>query len=104
MARDWSSETPDRVLGLWFPADMDDSTEEARRAKLLYATETLKKANGVQGLSSGALGVVGGLVYGFGPDGRWHAFGITHPAVAAGEPNPHEAEWLLFHAAAPAGG
>lgn len=38
-----------------------------------------------------------------GPDGRWHAFGITHPAVAAGEPNPHEAEWLLFHAAAPAG-
>lgn len=38
-----------------------------------------------------------------GPDGRWHAFGITHPAVAAGEPDPHEAEWLLFHAAAPAG-
>ncbi len=38
-----------------------------------------------------------------GPDGRWHAFGITHPAVADGEPNPHEAEWLLFHAAAPRG-
>lgn len=38
-----------------------------------------------------------------GPDGRWHAFGITHPAVPSGEPNPHEAEWLLFHAAAPAG-
>lgn len=38
-----------------------------------------------------------------GPDGRWHAFGITHPAVAGGEPNPHEAEWLLFHAAAPVG-
>jgi len=38
-----------------------------------------------------------------GPDGRWHAFGITHPAVAAGEPDPHEAEWLLFHAAAPEG-
>jgi hypothetical protein len=42
----------------------DDGTEEARRAKLLYATETLKKANGVQGLGAGALGVVGGLVYG----------------------------------------
>jgi arabinan endo-1,5-alpha-L-arabinosidase len=38
-----------------------------------------------------------------GPDGRWHAFGITHPAVAAGEPDPHEAEWFLFHAAAPVG-
>ena len=38
-----------------------------------------------------------------GPDGRWHAFGITHPAVPSGEPNPHEAEWLLFHAAAPFG-
>ena len=38
-----------------------------------------------------------------GPDGRWHAFGITHPAVAKGEPNPHEAEWFLFHAAAPVG-
>ena len=38
-----------------------------------------------------------------GPDGRWHAFGITHPAVKAGEPNPHEAEWLLFHAVAPVG-
>ena len=38
-----------------------------------------------------------------GPDGRWHAFGITHPAVAAGEPNPHEAEWMSFHAVAPPG-
>jgi arabinan endo-1,5-alpha-L-arabinosidase len=38
-----------------------------------------------------------------GPDGRWHAFGITHPAVPHGEPNPHEAEWLLFHAATPSG-
>jgi len=38
-----------------------------------------------------------------GPDGRWHAFGITHPAVATGEPNPHEAEWFSFHAVAPAG-
>ncbi len=42
----------------------DDSTEEARRAKLRYATDTLKKANGVQGLASGALGVAGGLIYG----------------------------------------
>lgn len=38
-----------------------------------------------------------------GPDGRWHAIGITHPAVAAGEPNPHEAEWLAFHAVSPVG-
>lgn len=38
-----------------------------------------------------------------GPDRRWHAFGITHPAVAAGEPNPHEGEWMSFHAVAPAG-
>jgi len=42
----------------------DDGSEEARRAKLLYATNTLKKANGVQSLNAGALGVVGGLVYG----------------------------------------
>jgi hypothetical protein len=42
----------------------DDGSEEARRAKLLYATQTLKKANGVQSLNAGALGVVGGLVYG----------------------------------------
>lgn len=42
----------------------DDGSEEARRAKLLYATNTLKKASGVQSLSAGALGVVGGLVYG----------------------------------------
>lgn len=38
-----------------------------------------------------------------GPDGRWHAIGITHPAVAAGEPNPHEAEWLSFHAVSSVG-
>jgi hypothetical protein len=42
----------------------DDSTEEARRAKLLYATNTLKKAAAVQELSGGALGVTGALVYG----------------------------------------
>jgi len=42
----------------------DDSTEEARRAKLLYATNTLKKASAVQELSGGALGVVGSVVYG----------------------------------------
>ena len=42
----------------------DDGSEEARRAKLLYATNTLKKANGVQSLNAGALGTVGGLIYG----------------------------------------
>ena len=42
----------------------DSSTEEARRAQLRYATETLKKASNVQALNSGALGIVGGLVYG----------------------------------------
>ena len=42
----------------------DDGSEEARRAKLLYATQTLKKANGVQSLSTGALPTVGGLIYG----------------------------------------
>ncbi len=35
-----------------------------------------------------------------GPDGRWHALGITHPDGGA---NVHEAEWLAFHAAAPVG-
>ncbi len=39
-----------------------------------------------------------------GPDGRWHAFGITHPAVAPTEPDPHEAEWFSFHAVSPVGG
>lgn len=30
-----------------------------------------------------------------GPDGRWHAFGITHPAVAAGETGGPESPTLL---------
>ena len=42
----------------------DSSTEEARRAQLRYATQTLKKASAVQGLNAGALGVAGGLIYG----------------------------------------
>ena len=42
----------------------DDGSEEARREKLRYATSTLKKANGVQSLSAGALGVAGGLIFG----------------------------------------
>jgi hypothetical protein len=42
----------------------DDSTEEARRAKLLYATQTLKKSAGVEELMGGALGVAGSLIYG----------------------------------------
>ena len=42
----------------------DDSSAEARRAQLLYATQTLQKASNVQSLNAGALGVVGGLVYG----------------------------------------
>lgn len=42
----------------------DDGTEEARRAKLRYATETLKKASGVQELSGGALAIGGMLIYG----------------------------------------
>ena len=43
---------------------MDDSTEEARRAKLLYATQTLKKAAAVEEFMGGPLGVVGSLMYG----------------------------------------
>jgi beta-fructofuranosidase len=35
-----------------------------------------------------------------GPDGRWHALGITHPE---GGVAVHEAEWLAFNAAAPEG-
>lgn len=31
MASDWASETPDRVLDLWFPADLDDTRPEARQ-------------------------------------------------------------------------
>jgi len=42
----------------------DDDTEEARRAKLLYATNTLKKASTTQELGGGALGLTGALVYG----------------------------------------
>lgn len=42
----------------------DESTEEARRAKLLYATETLQKANDTQGLLGGPLGLVGATVFG----------------------------------------
>jgi len=37
-----------------------------------------------------------------GRDGRWHAFGITHPQPPPGA-NVHEAEWLSFHAASPVG-
>ncbi len=43
---------------------MDDGTEEARRAKLLYATQTLKKAAAVEEFMGGALGVVGSVMYG----------------------------------------
>jgi hypothetical protein len=43
---------------------LDDGTEEARRAKLLYATETLKQAADVEELMGGPLGVVGSLIYG----------------------------------------
>jgi hypothetical protein len=42
----------------------DESTEEARRAKLLYATQTLQKASNVQAFGSGALGIASSLIYG----------------------------------------
>lgn len=42
----------------------DDGSEEARRAKLRYATETLEKASNVQSLSGGAAPLVGSLIYG----------------------------------------
>lgn len=42
----------------------DASTEEARRAKLRYATETLQKANDTQELLAGPLGVVGATIFG----------------------------------------
>jgi len=43
-----------------------------------------------------------------GADGCWHALGITHPQPPGYNPphygrGVHEAEWLLFHAVAPAG-
>jgi len=42
----------------------DDSTEEARRAKLLYATQTLKKSAAVEEFMAGPMGIVGSLTYG----------------------------------------
>jgi len=42
----------------------DGSTEEARRAKLRYATDTLKKSAEVEGLMGGASGVTLALIYG----------------------------------------
>lgn len=33
-----------------------------------------------------------------GKDGRWHAFGITHPKPPEGAADIHEAEWMSFHA------
>jgi hypothetical protein len=42
----------------------DASTEEARRLKLQYATETLEKANASQELFAGPLGVVGATIFG----------------------------------------
>ncbi len=43
---------------------MDDSTEAARRAKLLYATETLEKGSSSQGFFAGAFPIVGATLYG----------------------------------------
>jgi hypothetical protein len=43
---------------------LDDSTEDARRAKLLYATQTLKKSAAVEEFMGGPFGVVGSLMYG----------------------------------------
>jgi len=45
-------------------ARKDASTEEARRAKLRYATETLQKANDTQELLAGPLGVAGATIFG----------------------------------------
>ena len=42
----------------------DDGTEEARRAKLLYATQTLKKSASVEEFMAGPMGIVGSLTYG----------------------------------------
>lgn len=35
-----------------------------------------------------------------GPDGRWHAFGITHPESLPGQ-RRHQGEYVLFHAVSP---
>lgn len=43
---------------------MDESTEEARREKLRYATKTLQKASNVQAFTTGAAPIVGSLIYG----------------------------------------
>ena len=43
---------------------MDDTSEVARKAQLLYATNTLKKASAVQGMNAGALGVGFSVIYG----------------------------------------
>ncbi|MEM8608176.1 MAG: hypothetical protein AAGF92_13780 [Myxococcota bacterium] len=45
-------------------AKKDGSTPEARVAKLKYATDTLRKANGTQSLFAGPLGVVGATIFG----------------------------------------
>ncbi|PYI56609.1 hypothetical protein DLM86_06480 [Paenibacillus flagellatus] len=37
-----------------------------------------------------------------GKDGRWHAFGITHPEPPA-DAYIHEGEWMSFHAVSPPG-
>ena len=36
-----------------------------------------------------------------GPDSRWHAFGITHPATEPGERVSHDNEYVSFHAVSP---
>ena len=43
---------------------LDDGTQEARRAKLLYATQTLKKSAAVEEFMGGPLGIIGSLTYG----------------------------------------
>ena len=36
-----------------------------------------------------------------GPDSRWHAFGIPHPATEPGERVSHDNEYVSFHAVSP---